>query len=89
MSSANAAVETTSTTSAPVPPGKRLINKHGVAAKYDADPRSILRWADAGLIPRGFKLGSLRKWDADEIDHHIAAGCPRVRPLKTKTKATS
>ncbi len=82
------AVESLSTNSRPVPQGKRLIDKHIVAAKYDADPRSIVRWADAGIIPYGIKLSALRKWDADEIDAHIAAGCPRVRPLKTKTRAT-
>ena len=79
-----AAVERPSTKSPPVPPGKRLIGKHVVAKKYDAGPRSIVRWSDAGIIPHGIKLGSLRKWDADEIDAHIAAGCPRVRPLKSK-----
>lgn len=83
MSTPDAAVEHTSTESVPVPPGKRLIDRHVVAAKYDADPRSIVRWADAGIIPRGIKLGSLRKWDADEIDAHIVAGCPRVRPVKS------
>ena len=72
-----------STNSPSVPHGKRLIDKHVVAAKYDADPRSIVRWADGGIIPHGIKLGSLRKWDADEIDAHIANGCPRVRPLKS------
>jgi hypothetical protein len=70
-----------------VPHGKRLIDKHVVAAKYDADPRSIVRWADAGVIPHGIKLGWLRKWDSDEIDAHIAAGCPRVRVIK-KAKRT-
>lgn len=80
----NADAEHRSTNSRPVPPGKRLIDKHVLADKYDADTRSILRWADAGIIPHGIKLGSLRKWDSDEIDAHIAAGCPRVRPLKSK-----
>ncbi len=84
MNETNAAVESLSTKSRPAPHGKLLIGKHVVAAKYDSGPRSILRWADAGIIPYGIKLGSLRKWDADEIDAHIAAGCPRVRPLKTK-----
>ena len=88
MNATNAAVEQPSTNSRPVPPGKRLINKHGVAAKYDADPRSIVRWADAGIIPYGIKLSALRKWDADEIDAHIAAGCPRVRPI-TKARVKS
>ena len=63
------------TNSTPVPPGKRLIDKHGVAAKYDVDPRSVVRYADGGIIPFGIKLGWLRKWDVDEIDAHIAAGC--------------
>ncbi len=84
MNPTAAAVEQPSTNSRPVPPGKRLIDKHVVAAKYDADPRSIVRWADAGIIPYGIKLSALRKWDEDQIDAHIAAGCPRVRPLKTK-----
>ena len=88
MNATNAAVESRSTNSLPVPLGKRLIDKHIVAAKYDADPRSIVRWADAGIIPYGIKLSALRKWDADEIDAHIANGCPRVRPLKTKARAT-
>lgn len=88
MNAKTAAVESPSTNSRPVPPGKRLIDKRIVAAKYDADPRSIVRWADAGVIPYGIKLGWLRKWDADEIDAHIAAGCPRVRSLKTKVRAS-
>ena len=86
MNATAAVVEQASTNSRPAPHGKRLIDKHVVAAKYDADPRSIVRWADAGVIPHGIKLGSLRKWDADEIDAHIANGCPRVRPLKTNAR---
>lgn len=69
--------------SRPMPPGRFLIDVKIVALKYDADERSILRWADSGIIPHGIKLGSLRKWDADQIDAHIANGCPRVRPLKS------
>ena len=88
MNDIAAVVESPSTNSRPAPQGKRLIDKHAVAAKYDADPRSIVRWADAGIIPHGIKLGSLRKWDADQIDAHIAEGCPRVRPLKSKARAT-
>lgn len=75
-----AAVEqSSSTNSRPMPPGRMLIDVHVVAQKYDAHPRSIFRLADAGKIPFGLKLGSLRRWDLAEIDAHIAAGCPRVR----------
>jgi predicted DNA-binding transcriptional regulator AlpA len=71
--------------SAPSPPGRILVDVNTVAKKYGADKRSVYRFADAGIIPFGIKLGSLRKWDLAEIDSHIAAGCPRVR----RTKANS
>jgi len=77
-----AAVEPISSTNArPMPPGRVLIDVRTVAAKYGADERSIFRWADAGKIPFGVKLGSLRRWDVSDIDAHIAAGCPRVRQV--------
>jgi hypothetical protein len=31
------------------------------------------------LIPAGFKVGRLRRWDEVQISEHIAAGCPRLR----------
>lgn len=78
----NAAVEPISSTNArPMPPGRMLIDVRTVAAKYGADERSIFRWADAGKIPFGVKLGSLRRWDVSDIDAHIAAGCPRIRQV--------
>ena len=68
-----------STNSRPMPPGRMLIDVRIVAAKYGADARSIFRWADAGKIPFGVKLGSLRRWDVVEIDAHIASGCKPIR----------
>jgi predicted DNA-binding transcriptional regulator AlpA len=41
--------------------------------------RTVLRLADRGAIPWGHKLGSLRRWDAAEIDAFIAGGCKPVR----------
>ena len=77
------AVEPSSSTNArPMPPGRMMINMKIMARKYDCDKRTIPRWADAGRIPFGVKLGSLRRWDLAEIDAHIAAGCPRIRPVK-------
>jgi predicted DNA-binding transcriptional regulator AlpA len=61
------------------PSGKRLGDVRAVAAKYACDERSIFRWADQGLIPWGLKLGALRRWDLDQIDEHIADGCPSCR----------
>lgn len=75
-----AAVEPlSSTNSRPMPPGRIMGNVQIVAQKYGAGPRSICRWADAGKIPFGVKLGSLRRWDLAEIDAHIAGGCKPIR----------
>ena len=81
MTNANAAAveQGVSTNSRPMPPGRMLIDVRTVAAKYGADERSIFRWADAGKIPFGIKLSSLRRWDVAEIDAHIANGCKPVR----------
>ncbi|MFM9961847.1 MAG: helix-turn-helix transcriptional regulator [Planctomycetaceae bacterium] len=81
MTNANAAVveQGVSTNSRPMPPGRMLIDVRTVAAKYGADERSIFRWADAGRIPFGIKLGSLRRWDLAEIDAHIANGAKPIR----------
>ena len=83
MTNANAAAveQSSSTNSRPMPPGRMLIDVRTVAAKYGADERSIFRWADAGKIPFGVKLGSLRRWDVAEIDAHIANGCKPCRQV--------
>lgn len=74
-----AVVPSSATNARPMPPGRMLIDVRTVAAKYGADERSIFRWADAGKIPFGVKLGSLRRWDVADIDAHIANGCKPVR----------
>lgn len=66
--------------------GKRMGGVEIVAKKYASGKRSVLRWADAGLIPFGVKLGGRRLWDLDEIDTHIANGCPRIVPTKRGAK---
>ena len=84
MTNLNAAAveQSSSTNSRPMPPGRMLIDVRTVAAKYGADERSIFRWADAGKIPFGVKLGSLRRWDIVEIDAHIAGGCKPIRRVR-------
>jgi hypothetical protein len=62
--------------------GHRLGAVEAVGARYDVSPRTIFRWADIGLIPAGVKISAARRWDLDEIDRHIAAGCPRIRSAK-------
>lgn len=83
MTNANAAAvkQCSSTNSRPMPPGRMLIDVKIVAAKYGCDERSVFRFADAGKIPFGIKLSSLRRWDAAEIDAHIANGSKPVRSV--------
>lgn len=57
---------------------RRLIDCHEVARRLGCSWRTVYRLADTGRIPWGLKLGSLRRWDAAEIDAFIASGC---RPL--------
>jgi len=56
--------------------GRRLGDVNAVAGKCDCSPRHIYRMADAGKMPPPVRLGSLVRWDLEEIDRWIAAGCP-------------
>jgi predicted DNA-binding transcriptional regulator AlpA len=55
------------------------VDVRAVAQRCGMDERTVYRYADAGLLPWGRKVGSLRRWDAQEIDAWIAAGCKPVR----------
>ena len=66
--------------------GRKLGDVRAVAEKLDCSPRHIYRLADAGRMPAPVRLGSLVRWDLDEIDRWIAAGCPAVRNVKGATR---
>lgn len=59
--------------------GRKLGDVNVIAAKCDCSPRHIYRLADAGRMPAPVRLGSLVRWDLDEIDRWIAAGCGSCR----------
>jgi hypothetical protein len=63
---------------APSPP-RRCLDADGVSIKYKMSRRQVFRAADALLIPPGFHVGRLRRWDEAQIDQHIADGCPPLR----------
>jgi len=72
--------------SEPAPPGaqealpaRRAWNADQVAARLGCSARHVYRMADMGVMPWGFKLGFLRRWDADEIESWIAGGAKPVR----------
>jgi hypothetical protein len=60
--------------------GRRLIDVHGVAEMYGGISwRTVLRWADRGLIPKGYKLSGRRLWSLAELEKHLEGGCRPVR----------
>jgi excisionase family DNA binding protein len=54
---------------------RRLIDAKATGQKLGCSWRTVLRLADAGRIPRGYKIGALRRWDEAELDAFIAEGC--------------
>src|SRR4051812_33816433 len=54
---------------------RRLIDAKETGRKLGCSWRTVLRLADSGRIPAGYKLGALRRWDAAELDAFIANGC--------------
>ena len=59
--------------------GRRLGDVKTVAAKFACSCRHVYRMADADRMPRPVRLGTLVRWDLDELDRWIAAGCPSCR----------
>jgi predicted DNA-binding transcriptional regulator AlpA len=82
----------TTTTSPPAPAApaaqvpRRLIDARAVGARTGMSWRTVYRYADVGLMPYGLKVGSLRRWDADEIERWIAGGCRPVRQAGGKAQ---
>jgi predicted DNA-binding transcriptional regulator AlpA len=64
---------------APPSTSRRCLDADQVAERYGMSRRHVFRAADALLIPPGFKVGRLRRWDETVITEHIAAGCPPLR----------
>lgn len=68
-------------TSEPSP--RRLIDSKAAGQLLGCSWRTVLRLADVGKIPPGYKLGALRRWDMAELEAFIDGGC---KPLKTSAK---
>ena len=56
-------------------PTRRLGDVKAVSQLLGYSWRTVLRHADRGLIPAGYKLGALRRWDLAEVEAFIAGGC--------------
>ena len=64
-------------------PPRRLIDSKQAGRVLGCSWRTVLRLADAGKIPPGYKLGALRRWDMAEIEAFINGGC---RPSKATAR---
>lgn len=60
-------------------PTRQAWNADEVAARLGCSVRHVFRMADAGLMPWGFKLGTLRRWNSDEIESWVSGGAKPVR----------
>ena len=56
-----------------------LINVLDVAAMLQCSARHVWRMADAGKMPRPYKIGALCRWDRAIIERWVADGCPSCR----------
>ncbi|HOW69216.1 MAG TPA: helix-turn-helix domain-containing protein [Phycisphaerae bacterium] len=58
-----------------------LLDVKAVAELLGCSPRHVYRMADAGLMPRPVKLGSLVRWSRQGLEAWIAGGCRRCRQI--------
>jgi excisionase family DNA binding protein len=56
-----------------------LITVHDVAALLTCSARHVWRLADAGKMPRPYKIGALCRWDRTTVERWVAEGCPSCR----------
>lgn len=76
-------MSTSTLTPTPVPDSAvdrcRLLTARQVGEMLGCSWRTVYRMADAGRLPVGLKLGSLRRWDKAELEAWITARCPAIR----------
>jgi predicted DNA-binding transcriptional regulator AlpA len=56
----------------------RLLDAHQVGARLGCSARHVIRLAERGAMPAGVKIGALRRWDAEQLNGWISAGCRPV-----------
>ena len=55
---------------------KALLDIQAVAGLLQCSPRHVYRLKDTGAMPEPMKLGSLVRWNRQEILEWINQGCP-------------
>ncbi len=57
-----------------------------LSRRFKCSVRHVLRMADAGRMPWGTKLGSLRRWSRASIEEWEAGGCKAVRTATERSR---
>jgi predicted DNA-binding transcriptional regulator AlpA len=60
-------------------PESLLIDLRDLAALLKCSARHVWRLADAGKMPRPYKIGALCRWDRAGIEQWVSDGCPSCR----------
>lgn len=61
------------------PLAARMLDVRGVATLLGCSARHVYRLADAGRMPLPVKLGALVRWNLQDLEDWLAAGCPSIR----------
>ncbi len=61
---------------APTPDAPALVDVREVARKLGVSPATVWRAHSAGLIPSPVRLLRLTRWNRQELDSWLSAGCP-------------
>jgi len=67
-------------------PAQEYLDADDLARRYKASARSIFRWADAGRMPPGTKIGTLRRWSRRDVEKWEAGGCQPFRVAGAATR---
>ncbi|QDV81434.1 helix-turn-helix transcriptional regulator [Planctomycetes bacterium TBK1r] len=57
-------------------PTSKLLSVTKVAERLGCSERTVYRLAGDGKMPRPVKLGVLTRWDSENLDEWVQAGCP-------------
>lgn len=60
-----------------------LLTVKDIATMLGCSTKHVENTRDRGDMPASFKIGSLVRWRAGDIDRWIAAGCPKAATEST------
>ena len=61
----------------------KTIGAEQIAEALGISERHVRRMDTEGKLPLGLRIGRLRRWEENEFDHWVKAGCPARRRWET------